>query len=76
MQGEIRLRTLQLEGDLFKLLRKYDREISPMARIAMQSQIHKAKTQLMQYQNCLDEFQKQEELKRIKRKMRRGTSDA
>lgn len=76
MQGELRLRTLQLEGDLFKLMRKYDREISHVARIAMQDQIHKARVQLMQYQCCLDEFQKQEELKRIKRKMRRGPSDA
>lgn len=71
MQSELWTKTLELEGDLFKLLRKHDTEISPMARIALQSQIHKTKTRLMQYQHCLEEFQKQEELKRIKRKMLR-----
>lgn len=78
MQGELWTKTLELEGKLFKLGREHDKEMNPMARIAILGQMNKAKIQLVQYQNILLEFQKQEELKRIKRKMlgKMGASQA
>lgn len=72
MQSELWTKTLELEGKLFKLGREHDKEMNPMARIAILGQMNKAKMQLLQYQNCIDELKKQEELKKIKRKMMRG----
>jgi hypothetical protein len=71
MQGELWTKTLELEGKLFKLGREHDKEMNPMARIAILGQMNKARTQLVQYQLCIEEFNKQEELKKIKRKMLR-----
>lgn len=69
MQGELRLRTLQLEGHLFRLNSKLDKESNLNEYIKTKKEIEKTRMQLDQYRMCLDEFEKQ---KTIKRKMMRG----
>lgn len=72
MQGELRLRTLQLEGNLFRLNRKLDKEVNLNEYVKTKKEIEKTRMQLEQYRMCLDEFEKQ---KAIKRKMVRGLNE-
>lgn len=71
MIGELRLATTLLEGEIFKLNMALDKETNLNKYCTIKKTIETKKVQHIQYRNLMDEFEKQEELKRIKRKMRK-----
>lgn len=69
MIGELRLATMQLEGEIFKLSMALDKEVNLNKYCTLKKEIEKKQIQHTQYRNMADEFEKQEQLKKIKRKM-------
>jgi hypothetical protein len=71
MIGELRLGALVLEGEIFKIQRAMDRETKITNYSKLRDELDKKKIQHGQYKKALEEFEKMETLKRIKRKMLR-----
>jgi hypothetical protein len=69
--GEIRLAMTQIEGEVFKLELKLDKEVNLNNYCKIRKEMDAKKTQHTQYRLVLDEFEKQEQLKKIKRRMMR-----
>lgn len=69
MIGELRIEVLKLEGDIFKLNRMMDKEHRIDRYRELKNVLERKQAQYQQYVMILDEFDKQERLKTIKRKM-------
>lgn len=69
MIGELRLATTLLEGEIFKLNIALDKETNLNRYCTIKKDIEKKQVQHIQYKNVMDELEKMEELKRIKRRM-------
>lgn len=67
MIGELRIEALKLEGDIFKLHRKMDKEYRINEYVEMKKILERKRVQYQQYVMILDEFDKQERLKTIKK---------
>lgn len=68
MRSELYMKTLQLEGELFKLDLKLDKETNHNRYCAIKKEMELKRTQVEQYRMIIDEIEKQ---KTIKRKMLR-----
>jgi hypothetical protein len=71
MIGELRLATVLLEGEIFKLNVALDKELNLNKYCNLKKEIEKKQAQHIQYRNMMDEFEKLERLKTVKRKMRK-----
>lgn len=69
MKSELILKSLQLEGELFKLDMKLDIEKNLNNYCRIMKQKEKVKLEIEQYKNCLEALERQEKIKSIKRKM-------
>jgi hypothetical protein len=71
VKSELILKSLQLEGELFKLDMKLDAEINLNDYCRIMKQKEKVKLEIEQYKNCLEALERQEKIKSVKRKMLR-----
>lgn len=71
MIGELRIEALKLEGDIFRLNRMMDREHRINHYGELKKALERKKVQYEQYVAILNEFDKQEKIRTIKRKMNR-----
>lgn len=67
MKSEVYIASLRLEGEIFKLHKRIDRETNLHHYIELQKVLYKKQVQHGQYVKVLEELEKQEQLQRIKK---------
>ncbi len=71
MKGELITESLKLEGELFLIGKKIDKETDLNKFIKLQKELHEKRVKFDQYNMILNELNKQESIKKAKRKILR-----
>lgn len=71
MKGEVYIATLKLKGEIFKINRRIDKATDLNHYVELQKVLYRKQVQRDQYIEALNEFEKQEQLKRINKMRKR-----